>query len=158
MTRVGITGHQGLQSSTRHLVTRALDQALLPFGAVEGITSLAEGADQLFAELVLDLGGKLTVIVPCAHYEDSFETNIGRSSYQRLRARAAQVVELPYDAPSEQAYWAAGQRVVDLAEILLAVWDGKPSGGLGGTADVVDYASTLGVPVRVIWPAGANRT
>ncbi|GGV03562.1 hypothetical protein GCM10010211_83480 [Streptomyces albospinus] len=41
---------------------------------------------------------------------------------------------------------------------LLAVWDGKPASGYGGTADVVDYARRTGTPVRVLWPAGATRT
>ena len=40
---------------------------------------------------------------------------------------------------------------------LLAVWDGKPARGYGGTADVVAYAERNGVPVRVLWPEGATR-
>jgi hypothetical protein len=38
-----------------------------------------------------------------------------------------------------------------------AVWDGQPSGGLGGTADVVAaYAREWGVPVEVVWPEGCE--
>ncbi|MFH9861330.1 hypothetical protein [Streptomyces sp. NPDC017202] len=40
---------------------------------------------------------------------------------------------------------------------LLAVWDGKPARGYGGTADVVAYAERTGVAVRVLWPDGASR-
>ncbi|GAB2826863.1 hypothetical protein GCM10027073_64840 [Streptomyces chlorus] len=40
---------------------------------------------------------------------------------------------------------------------LLAVWDGKPARGFGGTADVVSYAERSGTPVRVLWPEGATR-
>ena len=43
------------------------------------------------------------------------------------------------------------------ADELWAVWDGKPARGYGGTADVVACARENGVPVRVIWPAGARR-
>jgi len=37
-------------------------------------------------------------------------------------------------------------RVVDLADLLIAVWDGKPARGPGGTADVVAYAASAGKP------------
>jgi hypothetical protein len=36
------------------------------------------------------------------------------------------------------------------AEVLIAVWDGLPARGLGGTADVVAYAKQCGRPVEVI--------
>jgi hypothetical protein len=51
----------------------------------------------------------------------------------------------------------AGKVVVDRSSVLVAVWDGQPSRGLGGTADVVRYARERGVPVEVIWPEGATR-
>jgi len=47
--------------------------------------------------------------------------------------------------------------MIGLADQLWAVWDGKPARGYGGTADVVDYARDHGVPVLVVWPAGARR-
>lgn len=47
--------------------------------------------------------------------------------------------------------------LVGMADRLLAVWDGKPARGFGGTADVVAYARRVGVPVDVIWPEGAVR-
>ena len=50
-----------------------------------------------------------------------------------------------------------GRAVVDRSSVLVAVWDGQPSRGLGGTADVVAYARERGVPVEVIWPEGASR-
>jgi hypothetical protein len=43
------------------------------------------------------------------------------------------------------------------ADELWAVWDGRPARGYGGTADVVARARDSGIPVRVIWPAGARR-
>jgi hypothetical protein len=67
------------------------------------------------------------------------------------------VIELASGAPSEQAYRAAGQRVVGLAEVLLAVWDGTRSEGVGGTADVVAFAGERGVPTTVVWPRGSRR-
>jgi hypothetical protein len=52
---------------------------------------------------------------------------------------------------------AASKLMIDTADELYAVWDGRPARGYGGTADVVAYAHELGKPVHIIWPAGAKR-
>jgi hypothetical protein len=67
------------------------------------------------------------------------------------------VERLPFVESTEQAHLAAGQAVVDRSERLVAVWDGKPARGIGGTADIVSYARQKGVPVIVLWPEGAMR-
>jgi hypothetical protein len=51
----------------------------------------------------------------------------------------------------------ASKLMVDKADELYAVWDGKPAHAYGGTADVVTYAHDHGTPVQVIWPVGATR-
>lgn len=47
--------------------------------------------------------------------------------------------------------------LVRLSDEVLAVWDGLPARGYGGTADVVTFAENNGIPVRVVWPEGATR-
>lgn len=47
--------------------------------------------------------------------------------------------------------------LVALVDELLAVWDGQPARGFGGTADVVRYAQRHGTPVRRLWPKNATR-
>jgi hypothetical protein len=157
MTRVGITGHRDLQDPTRRLVSAAIATELGRFRPLNGISCLAEGADQVFAEQVLQAGGALTAVIPAADYTRSFATSAGKAAYRQLRARARDVIELPFPAPSEEAYWAAGKRVVGLADLLLAVWDGSPSSGVGGTADVVAFAGERGVSTTVLWPPGSRR-
>ena len=157
MKRIGITGHQGLDRATELRVSDAVRVELEGRGSVRGVTSLAEGADQIFATEVLRQGGALIAVIPSAGYESTFQTSQARKQYRALKANAIEVVELPFARPSEDAYWAAGQRVVDLADEMLAVWDGKQSGGLGGTGDVVAFAREHGVPVTVIWPKGSSR-
>ena len=67
------------------------------------------------------------------------------------------VTRLDYAEPSEEAFLAAGTSVVDNCEALIAVWDGKPARGLGGTADIVRYARDSGKAVRIVWPDGIDR-
>jgi hypothetical protein len=157
MTRVGITGHRDLGDTTHRLVAAALAAELAAYRPLHGISALAEGADQIFAEQVLDARGALTAVIPSADYGATFQTVAGEATYRRLRACATEVVELPFPSPSENAYWAAGREVVCRSDVLLAVWDGGPSGGMGGTADIVAFAGERSVPTTVLWPRGARR-
>jgi hypothetical protein len=157
VARVGFTGHQGLDAHTSALIEAALRRELTKFDPVVGFCSLAEGADQLFARSVVALGGRLNVVVPCREYRSTFHDDTSRAAYDELLRRAESRINLDYIEPSEQAFWAAGKRIVEEAGLLLAVWDGKPAGGLGGTADVVRFAREQGVTVTVLWPRGAVR-
>ncbi|GAA2780236.1 hypothetical protein GCM10010505_05940 [Kitasatospora aburaviensis] len=77
--------------------------------------------------------------------------------YDRLLSRAAEVHRTGMTASDSAAHMAGSEVLVGHSEVLLAVWDGKPAWGYGGTADVVDYARRCGVPVQVLWPKGAER-
>ncbi|WP_286928888.1 MULTISPECIES: hypothetical protein [Aeromicrobium] len=48
--------------------------------------------------------------------------------------------------------------ISDPAHHLIAVWDGKPSGGRGGTNDIVERRRANGQPVTIIWPHGTVRS
>jgi hypothetical protein len=157
MTIVGVTGHQGLDSETRELVAAELRTILEACRPLRGIGSLAEGADQIFAEAVLALGGTISAVIPAAAYEETFKSPSTLRTYRQLLAHCEEVVELPFSDPGEQAFLAAGQEVVRRAELVVAVWDGKPAAGLGGTGDVVAFAESLGRKVRRVWPPGARR-
>ena len=154
--RVAFTGHQNLpDSAITHLISE-LDRLLATAPNLIGICSLAEGGDQVFAQAVLRSGGILDVVIPCDGYEQTFKLD-GLATYFDLHSRARSVRRLNFPAPSEEAYMAAGRQIVDDAEILYACWDGEKSGGLGGTADVVEYARGVGVLVVIIWPEGVTR-
>lgn len=156
-TVVGFTGHQTLSGRTSELIRGAIHHELTHLVPLVGLTSLAAGSDQIFAQCVLDVGGELSVIVPSKGYEETFGSPEDLANYLRLLSVTASTIELSHDAPSEAAFWDAGKQVVEGADVLLAVWDGDQAAGLGGTADVVKYATELGRRVIVIWPPGASR-
>lgn len=156
---IGVTGHRHLTPETVDMVTRALGESLwrhAPGRALVGISCLAEGADQLFAEAVLAEGGELDVVVPAADYRERM-SEAARAGFDRLVARAGRVTRLPYPESQGPAYMAASLVLVERSDLLLAVWDGGRSASFSGTGDVVDYARQVGVPVEVIWPQGARR-
>jgi hypothetical protein len=156
--RVGVSGHQHIPRAALAFVKRGIARTLSETNHdLVGITSLAAGADQIFANIVLAQSGQLHVIVPCLHYEESFNTSAERREYRALLPRAVTTDELGFPGPCEEAFLAAGRRVVELSELLIAVWDGRPARGKGGTADIVEYAKSLGRRLEVIWPAGVER-
>lgn len=157
MNRTGFTGHQNLSKEIEKYVVHKLWQLLADRSDLVGISSLAAGADQVFAEVVLSLNGSLEIIVPAEHYEDTFENAADLQLYTSLLSQAAKVTTLPFVEPSENAYMAAGQEIVRRSDSLIAVWDGQPARGRGGTADIVEYAKACKVPVTVVWPLGQTR-
>ncbi|MGW1680148.1 hypothetical protein [Saccharopolyspora sp. NPDC002376] len=52
---------------------------------------------------------------------------------------------------------AASVKMIEMVDRLVAVWDGEPARGYGGTADVVNAARERNVPVSVVRPDGTAR-
>ena len=156
MPRLAVTGHRGLPDPLAKQINAALRTEVARYAHLIGVTCLADGTDTLFAHAVLGVGGVLVVVVPARGYRDSFPSS-HHADYDLLIARAEHVIELDYPASTPEAYMAASLRMLDDADRLLAVWDGQPARGHGGTADVVAAARDRGLPVTVVWPAGAVR-
>lgn len=156
--RIGITGHMNLTSATVDLVRAALLAELGRFdpATLTGTSCLAEGADSIFAQAVLDTGGRIEAILPAPDYRDTRVSVDHRPVLDALAVRAARVRYIA-EASSMQAYAEANAAMLDSIDLLFAVWDGVPSAKTGGTADAVAAARARGVPVRVIWPEGAQR-
>ncbi|MGI4877339.1 MAG: hypothetical protein ACRYG4_07625 [Janthinobacterium lividum] len=114
------------------------------------ICPLAEGADQLAAASALALGYELHAILPFPghEYAGDFTDPAALALFEGLLGQATRLLELPCDrgeAPS--AYALAGRATVAHSDIMIAVWDGLPARGPGGTAEVVEHALRRGTPV-----------
>lgn len=132
------------------------------------VTPLAAGADQRIAEVALEQGYELTCPFPFpeAEYAQDMQRDAAAlhdpevlPRFERLRARAATVFELDGrrstpEAPDaqERAYQAVGRLVLENSDVLVAIWDGQRSRGVGGTAQVVSEALEAGLPVVVVPP------
>ncbi|MCZ0210715.1 hypothetical protein OZK63_35575 [Streptomyces sp. UMAF16] len=156
--RVGISGHRGLSTQVESQVRALLTEYVTAHGPSDlvGVSCIADGPDAWFAETVLKHGGRLEVVVPATEYRQSLP-NWHHPVYDRLLSRAADVHHTGITESTSQAHQAGSEILVGLVDELIAVWDGKPARGYGGTADVVAYAERAGVPVRVLWPEGASR-
>jgi hypothetical protein len=156
--RIGITGHTNLSAATMSLVESGIRVALTPHSVdLTGVTCLAKGADQIFARVVLDLGGEIEVVLPAADYRARKVNADNATEFDNILARACAIHTMPFAHSDGRAYQAASEYLLSTVDRLLAVWDGKSAGGYGGTADVVAAARRLGKAVTVIWPDGAER-
>lgn len=129
--------------------------------AFEALRKELEQVDELqfifTAHHVLAAGGALEIIVPAVDYESTFIDAEDRTNYEELLAGAARVEICPFTDPSESAFLYAGRRVVDRCDTLIAIWDGAPARGRGGTADIVSYARSIGRDVEIVWPSDTKR-
>ncbi|GAA0896876.1 hypothetical protein GCM10009559_56420 [Pseudonocardia zijingensis] len=157
--RIGITGHSNLARESVPLVAAELRKVLSEYATpLIGVSCLARGADQVFARVVLELGGDLEVVLPAADYRERKVKPDNRTEFEELLGRAASVRVLPFDTSNRDAYAAANEDVLGGVDALIGVWDGAPPDGKGGTGDTVQAARTRGVPVVVVWPDGAQRS
>ena len=151
--KIGITGHQRLDDpSAWDWVASALSDELdILESPVTAISSLAIGADQLFATLVVRRGGQIYAVIPFSGYERAFAPE-DIKGYWSILSKASSVEILETPGTDEEAFLAAGRRVVELAELMIAVWNGKPAEGKGGTGDIVSYTIGKGTPLIHINP------
>ncbi|MBW1597501.1 hypothetical protein [Streptomyces sp. JJ38] len=160
MTILAVTGHMDLTDDTVPLVRRALRKILAEYrgGELVGISCIAKGSDSLFAEAVLEAGGRLVVVIPSQDYRERKVKPDHAATFDRLTAAASEVVVMPHATADRSAYEAANTVLLERGERLVAVWNGQPPGAKGGgTADVVLAARSSGLPVDVVWPEGAAR-
>lgn len=154
-----MTGHQGLPPSTAELVAAALRDKLAGYGPnVVGVTMLGPGADQLFARIVLELGGSLHVVVPAARYRDGFEDQDAREGYDELFARAANVEQLAYVESTERAHLEGGKAVVDRAQALWQFGTASRPGGWVGPPTWSPTRSSAACPSRWSGPGARPGT
>src|SRR5436853_157089 len=151
--KVGITGHQNLGSAENITWLSDTLKSIIKHNSIDtGLTSLAIGADQLFAETLRDLHIRYVVIIPCDEYEQTFTTTNDLIKYKSLLQNAFETIKLPFDKPSEEAFFEAGKQIADASEMLIAIWNGQPAKGLGGTGDIVKYALSINRTILHINP------
>jgi hypothetical protein len=168
--RIGVTGHRELEGEgaelpvlLRQQVRRVL--SLLECGSttlcLSAVSQLADGADRLVVREVTAearSGGqetRLEFFLPLAHDEyvtvQNFDSE-SRAEFEALLAKAT-VLREPEECASQrdhhEAYQAAGRLVVGRCDVLIALWDGLPSRGKGGTAETLAYAAARSTPC--IW-------
>jgi hypothetical protein len=160
--KIGITGHRFLNEIDKvsQGIDRALDRIEAAFGRPEAILSmLAEGADQLAVRLARTKWNDIDLIVPLPlsldDYLKDYPDESTRSSFLQLLSTAKDLLPPPTSTAHDEAYKLAGLKLVDLCDVLIAVWDGEMAQGQGGTGEIVQAARRSGKPIA--WVHAGNR-
>ncbi len=156
---VAVTGHRDLvPSETSALRDRVQElfarlQQDYPDRRLQVMSALAEGADQLVADVALGMSLELVVVLPMMKsvYRDDFLSAESKSRFDALCERATDFYELPLASGNTQEgvatvgpqrnrqYAQLGVFLCAHCHILLAIWDGKVTNELGGTGQVVRF-------------------
>lgn len=139
---IGISGHQSLKKDIIKWLKKNIELELKKSNANKGYSSLAIGADQIFANILLENHIPLVAIIPSENYIETFD-KIHHAKYLKILDNAESKIELSFEEPTENAFYRAGKVIAEKSDILFAVWDGYPAKGLGGTADIVKYMMSL---------------
>ena len=160
---IGVTGHRDLLAAEipalKNKVRDFFKQLKSDFPDLEPqlITPLAEGGDRLVADVALELGYELIVPLPMsqAYYEmdfsspeavDAFRESLKKARVIHLRALQKDPDISPNREERKRQYAQMGTFISNHSQVLLALWDGKPSAEVGGTASVVNYHLTAVMP------------
>ena len=150
-------------------VQGAIKERLIESNVRIGYSAAASGADILFLEAMQANGGLTHIVLPCneeqftlesvatsgGDWTDRFKNVINNAdevvvaSDQRLRFGS-----VGYDYSNELLYGLATVRAdeLDTELVRMAVWDGAPGDGAGGTADIVTLWQAGGHAVNIINP------
>jgi hypothetical protein len=166
---IGAAGHRKIEDGPRleeaiasvirdieNLVPRMRNTPL----SLTVLSPLAEGADRIVARQVLKLpGSRLEVVLPMDResYVRDFPSLDSRREFDDFLASTRAVRRISGAGSRTDAYCRAGRFVVDHCDVLIAIWDGAPGEGPGGTADVVAYARSRGCPLFWIDPAPGGK-
>ena len=87
--------------------------------------------------------------LPPAEFRRDFDEREWRD-VETLLAEAEHVGVVSERNQRNDSYLDCGMETVNHCDVLVAVWDGEPARGRGGTAQIVAYARDLGRPVIII--------
>lgn len=174
---VGVTGHRRLPARDVPALERAVAAV---FSGLEKtrqgrpllvVSPCAEGADRLVARVGLARGLGLLVLMPMPRrlYERDFDAD-SRAEFRRLVRASDFALEMPLlsgatprsvsataSVDRKLQYLRMGIFLAGHADAFIALWNGKPSKKVGGTAQIVEYRRTRGGPIyHVLAPNGAG--
>jgi len=155
---IGFTGHRTLgdeDKCRKWIVDFLTRQKASAAGVVYGVSSVAAGGDLLFAESCIQLELPLSVLLPLP--VDEFRKDFDAAAWSRAEqvlSKAASIEVTTRAGSREESYYECGIETVHQSRLMLALWNGEASQGLGGTEDVVSFARGLGR--QVVWIQSAT--
>ncbi len=138
--KIGVSGHRYRQGADWGWARDAVTDIFLQHQKAIGWSSLAVGADTLFAEIAIAYGRGHVAVLPGRQYGGTFD-NDEHKRFTRLLRQSRSTIRIP-GKTDEQTFKKAGELIVRKTDLMLFIWDGEPAQGAGGTGDIAAYAKT----------------
>ena len=169
---IGVTGHRlhrlgSNDAQLRNAVKKELGrlQSLHEDKRLMLMSPLAEGADRIVAKIAMETFGMGLIVplpLPYELYQSDFEASESVAEFRELVGKAEFYFELPMRFGSleqlasknsgdpnplrDQQYALVGAYIVERCDELIAIYDGKGSGGEGGTGQIIEWREQGSVP------------
>jgi hypothetical protein len=165
---LGITGHRDLVQEDIPVLRARIEELITqlrrqyPHTPLRLLSSLAEGADRLVAQVAIDMDVELVAPLPLDEEEYARDFPDSLDEFKRLRDQASAQVDsyvfpvplvygytreavCEYGPARDHQYAAVGAYIAQQCHILIALWDGEPSDKVGGTHHTLRF-KLEGVP------------
>ena len=185
LIKIGVTGHRYLDNEIdlKKQIFKVLsievpklstdNSSIMESSYLCVLTPLAEGADRLVAESILEFNDKsyLEVVLPLSpqDYKKTFN-NPDDPRFAILLNKAKSIKQIRNEPKNNsnienlsetdfttnnnlflnKAFEEAGRYIANNCDVLIALWDGKKSNLMGGTSEIVEYAYSIGKAIIII--------
>jgi len=150
---IGFSGHRKLadEDKCRSAIWEVLSEWKAKYpGIVCGVSSVAAGGDLLFTESCIELNLPIRIMLPSP--PDKFREDFDDSTWKRAERVMSGALSVEVKGASEdptERYYECGIETIHQSQLLIVLWDGEESRGMGGTADMFNFAKGQGRPI--VW-------
>ncbi len=143
-----VTGHRDIPSEKVARITTEIQHTILQAierGYTHFISGFATGVDLIFADIVAELKAQYSISLEAAiPYQGRMKTP--DKDFRRL-IKCCDIVKIHSDGYSKACYMKRNRYMVERSTLVIAVWDGRQT---GGTAATVRYGGRLGKDIYVV--------
>jgi len=150
--KIGVIGHRDLDNTEKHSYTHFCCHRLLvgikqKYSSVNAISAISNGADSIFAQSAIYLGIHLESIIPFRQFSSDFQEDLAFERYKTLRSQSKYESSANFSERSNLAYRKSMEWLVFKSHAVVAVWDNREEGSIGGTWEAVSLCIKIGKPM-----------
>jgi hypothetical protein len=107
------------------------------------ISAISDGADSIFAQAALSLDISLEAIIPFGQFASDFQGDLTHERYRSLRSHSKYETRINFSERNDLAYRKSMQWLVFKSNTVVAIWDGRQKGYIGGTWEAVSLCQKI---------------